>query len=77
MILPLREQGEGRGPQPWEGPALEALSLSPPHPVCLRLQQKQRKKTLNWQEISPDKRLPSSGGGRQSAREAPGSKERP
>ena len=69
---------QGRSPRLWEGLALEALfSGLPTLSVCLRLQQKQRKKTLNWQEISPDKRLPSSGGGRQSAREAPGSWERP
>lgn len=75
MVLTLREQGKGERPPALSraGPFYHLPTLS----VCLRLQQKQRKKTLNWQEISSDKRLPSSGGGRPSGQEAPGSRERP
>lgn len=61
----------GEAPSPGKGQLWKPfLYCLPTLSVCLRLQQKQRKKTLNWQEISPDKKLPSSGGGRQPAQEA-------
>lgn len=58
---------ESKGLSPGKPNPGHPVSLSfLPGSVCLGLQQKQGKENIHWQEISSDKRLPSSGGSSQS-----------